>query len=98
MDLLFKRYADPFSLINGYIQTARFCEFINSFAEYVTEDEKWDFYLHRVWDKSYPEYCEALKNSQALRNMSEGEMEATIKKSMNILGNFSPPPKEEGEM
>ena len=97
MDLLFKRYADPFSLVTGYIQTARFCEFINSFIEQITEDQKWEFYLHRVWDKSYSEYCEELKNSQALRNMSESDMEATIKKSMNILGNFSPP-SEEGEL
>jgi hypothetical protein len=98
MDLLFKRYADPFSLIDGYIKTARFCEFIKSFAEQVAEDEKWDFYLHRVWDKSYPEYCEALKNSQALRNMSENDMEATVKQSINILGNFTPLATEEGEL
>lgn len=98
MDLLFKRYADPFSLINGYIQTARFCEFINGFIEQANEDDKWEFYLHRVWDKTYQEYCDAIKTSQELRNMSEGEMEATVKKSIDILGNFNPPAKEEGEL
>lgn len=98
MDLLFKRYADPFSLMNGYIQTARFCEFIKAFAEQVTEDDKWEIYLHRVWDKSYPQWCEELKNSQALRNMSEKDMEATVQKSINILGNFTPLAAEEGEL
>lgn len=98
MDLLFKRYADPFSLINGYIQTARFCEFIEAFCEQKTEDDRWEIYLHRVWDKSYAEFCEETKNSQALRNMSESDMEATVKKSMNILGNFSPPAIEEGDV
>lgn len=97
MDLLFKRYADPFSLVTGYIQTCRFCEFIKVFFEQKAEDDKWEFYLHRVWNKSYPEWSEELKNSHSNKTMSERDMEATIKKSMNILGNFSPPAKEEGE-
>lgn len=94
MDLLFKRYADPFSLISGYIRTSRFREFINVFIEQKTEDDKWEFYLHRVFNQTYSEYCEALKVSQSLQTMSEDDMEATVKQSMNILGNFSPPPKE----
>lgn len=96
MDLLFKRYADPFSLVTGYIQTSRFCEFIKVFFEEKAEDEKWEFYLHRVWNKSYQDYCDELKNSISNKTMSERDMEATIKKSMNILGNFSPPSEEGG--
>ena len=97
MDLLFKRYADPFSLLNGYIQTSRFCEFIKAFCEQKIEEDRWEFYLHKVWDKSFTEFCDALQVSQDLQEMSEADMEATVKKSMAILGNFNPE-VEEGEM
>lgn len=90
MDLLFKRYADPFSLLNGYIQTSRFCEFITTFCEQKVEEDRWEFYLHKVWNKTYTEFCDALQVSQDLQEMSEAEMEATVKKSMAILGNFNP--------
>ena len=97
MDLLFKRYADPFTLLSAYIQTSRFCEFIRVFNDQVKEDFRWEIYLHKVWDKSYSEFCDALQVSQDLQEMSDEDMEATVKKSMDILGNFNPH-KEEGEV
>ena len=97
MDLLFKRYASPFTLLNGYIQTSRMCEFIQAFVEQKTEDDRWEYFIHKVWDKSYSEFCEALQTSQDLHEMSDEDIETTIQKSMNILGNFNPE-KEEGEV
>lgn len=97
MDLLFKKYADPFTLLSGYIQTSRLCEFIEVFYEQKAEDERWEFYLHRVWDKSFTDFCGELQTTQGLQEMSEADMEATVKKSMDILGNFNPERKE-GEM
>ena len=97
MDLLFKRYASPFSLMDGYIQTSRMCEFIRAFIEQKTEDDKWEYFLHKVCDKSYPEFCANLQTSQDLQEMSDDDIETTIKKSMNILGNFNPE-QEEGEV
>lgn len=97
MDLLFKKYADPFTLLTGYIQTSRFCEFVASFVNQVNEDDRWEYFLHKVWDKSYSEFCDALLVTQEQQTMSEEDMEATVKKSMDILGNFNPY-EEEGEM
>ena len=97
MDLLFKRYADPFSLVDGYIQTGRFCEFIGAFFAQKNEDDRWEFFLHKVWDKSYADFCATLQVTQDLQAMSETSIEATVKKSMDILGNFNPD-REEGEM
>ena len=97
MDLLFKRYASPFSLIDGYIQTSRFCEFIQAFIDQKVEDDRWEYFIHKVWDKSYSEFCEALQTSQDMQEMSDEDIETTIKKSMNILGNFNPE-QEEGEV
>ena len=97
MDLLFKRYADPFSLLNGYIQTSRFCEFINVLCEQKIEEDRWEMYLHKVWDKSFAEFKESLEVTQAQMRMSEFDVETTVKKSMDILGNFNPE-LEEGEL
>lgn len=97
MDLLFKRYADPFSLMTGYIQTSRFCEFIHTVIELKNEDDRWEYFLHKIWDKTYPEFCQALQDSHDLQSMSEDDIETTIKKSMDILGSFIPD-KEEGEI
>jgi hypothetical protein len=94
MDLLFKRYASPFSILDGYIQTSRLCDFIDVFCKRKIEDDRWEFFLHKVWDKSYPEFCEALQTAQDLHNMSEDNIKTTIEKSMNILENFTP---EQGE-
>ena len=94
MDLLFKRYADPFSLLDGYIRTSRVCEFIHTFSELKNEDDRWEYFLHKVWNKTYDEFCEILQTSQDLQEMSDDDIEATVQKSMNILGNFHPDQKE----
>ena len=94
MDLLFARYADPFSFINGMILTGRFCEFVVSIWN-KTEKEKddreiWEFFLHRVYDKSFDGFKEELRNNAKNRNMSERTIETTVNHSMNILQNFNP--------
>ena len=73
------------------------CEFIHAVVEQKQEDEKWEYFIHKVWDKSYAEFCSALQTSQDLQEMSDEDIEATVKKSMIILGNFNPE-KEEGEV
>ena len=94
MDLLFKRYADPFSFINGMILTGRFHEFVVSLRD-TDEKEKndreiWEFYLHRVLDKSFDGFKEELRINAANRHLSERTIETTINHSMNILQNFNP--------
>ena len=94
MDLLYQRYASPFSFMDGMIQTGRFCEFVESFWRTVhkekDEETSWQYYLHRVFDASYADFKKELKNTNEHRNMSEQTMETTIKQSMNILKNFNP--------
>ena len=83
--------------MNGYIQTSRMCEFIHAVCERKKEDDKWEFFLHKVWNKSWDEFCHGVDTSQGEQEMSEDDVEATIKRSMNILGNFNPD-VEEGEV
>ena len=98
MDLLFKRYASPFTLLDGYIQTSRMGEFIQTFVKQKEEEDRWEFYIHKVWDnRSYSEFCQSLQTTQEMRGMSDEDIETTIRESMDILGNFNPE-KEEGEV
>lgn len=97
MDLLFSRYADPFSLMDGYIRTSRMCEFVYAFVKQKKEHDKWEFFLHKVWNKSWDDFCRESNTSQGEMGMSEEEIKAMYEESVNILGNFNPY-EEEGEV
>lgn len=100
MDLLFVRYADPFSFINGMIRTGRFDEFVLSFMKTVREEKEeetsWQYYLHRVLEGSYADFRNRMKNRNEHKQMSERTIETTIIESMNILSKISP--EKGGEM
>ena len=94
MDRLFARYADPFSFMQNMIRVERFSEFVESLWT-TTEKERndrevWEFYLHRVLDKTLDEFKEELRVQAMNRNISARELETTINHSMNILKNFNP--------
>ena len=99
MDLLHKRYASPFSFMDGYIATGRFNEFVSSFIDTVNQEKEekhnWEFFLHKVFDKSYGEFIDSIKINNETQNMSVRTIETTVEDSMNILKNFKP--KEGGE-
>ena len=98
MDLLYQRYASPFSFMSGMIQTGRFSEFVDNFLEAYKEDREeqhyWEFYLHKVFEGSYQEFKDEIETDRANQTMSRAEFETTVQHTMNILNNFSP--KEEG--
>lgn len=94
MDLLYQRYASPFSFIDGMIQTGQFTEFVVDFWKATNEEEDdkatWEFFLHRVWEGSFSDFKERLKNDQKNQTMSEETKETTVKQSLDILKNFKP--------
>ena len=97
MDLLFKRYANPFLFVEGMIQAGRFNEFVLSFWETVfkEEDEQktWEYYLHRVFEGSFDSFRESMRNDNEHLNLSATTIETTVQNSMNILKNFNPEAK-----
>ena len=102
MDLCFKRYADPFSFMDGMIVSGRFSEFVVSLVKTVNkereEKNRWEFWLHKVWDDgSFDDFCNKIETDQKNQNMSAGAIETTITNSLDILKNFNPPPNEGGE-
>ena len=87
MDLLFKRYASPFVLLDGLIQTNSLNSFIDDFIDFVKEDNEWEFFLHKIYDKSWSEFRSSIKQSD---NQEPIDLGATLVKSKNILNNFTP--------
>lgn len=94
MDQVSKRYSDPCFFMDGMIQTGRFDEFVKEFAKTIMEEREnqldWEFYLHKVWDQTFTEFKEDVETNKNNQEMSVGEMETTVQKSIDILKNFNP--------
>lgn len=92
MDLLFKRYASPFSLLDEYISAGRMFEFIDKLLEIRNQEQEndtlWEFYLHKVFDKSYSEFLKEIEK----RTVPDKpiDVETTINDSFKLLNDFSP--------
>ena len=91
MDLLFTRYASPFVLLDNLIANNSLSDFIDDFFKFINEeqqeDTKWQFFLHKVFGKSWKEFCEEIESVDKAKEIDLG---ATIKKSYNMLNNFAP--------
>ena len=91
MDLLFKRYASPFLLLDQLILTNALNSFIDDLFKFMGEENqeqtKWEFFLHKIYDKSWKEFCNEIEVSNVENNVDIG---GTLIKSKNILTNFTP--------
>ena len=91
MDLLFKRYASPFILLDNLILIGSSSSFIDDLINFINEETeeqtRWEFFLHKVFDKSWKEFCDEV--SQPIVN-KEIDLGATVKKSKDMLNNFTP--------
>lgn len=94
MDLLFKKYASPFLLLNGYIITNSFDDFIQYFIENEQKEKsdsvEWEYYLHKVFDKSFYDWREELRNKNNNLNMDKEQIKTTVANSLSILKDFKP--------
>ena len=91
MDLLFKRYASPFLLIDNLILIGSSSSFVDDFINFINKEKEeqinWEFFLHKVFDKSWKKFCEEV--SQPIDD-KEIDLGATVKKSKDMLNNFTP--------
>ena len=93
MDLLFKRYASPFSLLDIMIQSDKLDEFVITIINEENEQKLWELYLHHGWlNKSVEDFKkEVLVPVPNVSNKTtEKEIEATINHSKEILNSFKP--------
>lgn len=89
MDLLFKRYASPFPLVDIMISGQQFSKFVYDLYESIDDEKLWDIYLHKVDSKeSFNEFKESIRGSQEA--VEPVNFEATINDSYDILQDFVP--------
>lgn len=90
MDLLFKRYASPFLLVDQMILTGQFSEFVSKVVEMDADDELWKFFLHKVDGQSFNDWKASLNDTGLKSKMSDEQIETTINDSYSILNGFEP--------
>ncbi len=97
MDLVFKRYSSPFFL-NYSIENGKLNELVNMLIRKQDEDKLWEMYLATLPynSKSFNDWKDetlgkGIKNVNV--KMNKKEIDATIKKSQDILRGFKPPQK-----
>lgn len=94
MDLLFKRYANPYIFLDSMLESGCFHEAIIQIWNFDQEDMIWEFFMHKVYDKSFDEFKNQIDSSIEPEPIEEEIIEATIIKSKNILDGFTPEGKE----
>ena len=91
MDLLFSRYASPFVLLDNLILTNSLSDFIDDMFKFINEEKEektqWEFFLNKVYDKTWKEFIDEINISNEQKEIDLG---ATLKKSKNMLKNFTP--------
>lgn len=94
MDLLFSKYASPFPFLDGMISAGRFfdfvCEFWTMTNEEKNERKTWEFFLHKVFDKSFNEFITEMEQDRENKEMSSDAMSNIVRNSLDILGSFNP--------
>ncbi len=90
MDLLFKRYASPFLLLDSMIQACGFYDFVIELLTVTNEDMIYEVWLHKVYDKSFVDFKNSMMTSVNTRNVSDEELVTTIQDSKSILDGFIP--------
>ena len=91
MDLLFKRYASPFLLVDQMILTGNFTEFVAKVVELDADERLWQFFLHKVdEEKSFNDWKASVVGQQVETQMSDDEIKATVQSSFSILNGYEP--------
>lgn len=92
-DMLYQRYSDPTVLLDQMLQAGRMCEFIGEVVDIknkeTEEEAQWEFYLHKVFSKSFADYLKEVQKPAELETADMTQVETTVKSSMNILENFT---------
>lgn len=87
MDLCFKRYASPFSLLDHLIMYRSLSAFVTQMWNEYNDELLWDLYLRSTMEESFEDFKYRIRNRG---DMTKEEIETTINTSKNMLNSFKP--------
>lgn len=86
--MLFSRYASPHLLIDAVIAYGQFHHFIMEMFEAENDRIQWEYWLHRVYGKSFAEYREDIKEHSRSYAMTDSQIKAQLQSARSILRGF----------
>lgn len=94
MDMLSVRYACPFLLLDEFIHLEQLHDFVFETMKTISEEKKeqyqWEFFLHKVFDKTYEEFLNQAEISESESDeMSDEKIKEVTDFSRNILDGFT---------
>ena len=87
-DLIYHRYASPTTLLNEVIAAGQLSEFIHLVIKKREEERDWEYYLHRVLDKSFNDFVNEMETETQTRQTID--VETTLQDSISMMTDFSP--------
>jgi len=87
MDLLFSRYASPFALLDPIVASGDLSQFVSEIWDIVEEEKEWQYFLHKIFDKSFSEFRESIKPQT---RESRKEFAKDLGETLDFLNDFDP--------
>ena len=87
MDLLFKRYASPFLILDSYIENKSLTSFLRTLYEKVGEERMWEVWLHKVDNKSFDEFKNSIVGANEKVDNSTDTINDILSNSLDISRN-----------
>ena len=89
MDLMFKRYSSPFIFLDALISNCGLSKGVTEIWQFKNEDDEWQFFLHKVFDKTFDEFRGSIKTAEPQKVTFE-DVETTVNTSKSMLQGFNP--------
>lgn len=91
--MLSQRYACPFFVLDDFIRLEQLHDFVIQFLttdqEEKMEQYRWEYYLHKVFDKTYAEYLDMLEhNEECEPSMDEEQIRNVVDESASLIDLF----------
>ena len=94
MDMLFRRYASPMTLLDGMIRRGKFASFIRESIEMHNRDEEekiiWEMWLHKCFDKGYTDFRRSIgiDGGADFTAPPDSELAQAVRASAGMLASF----------
>ena len=75
-------------LLNEVIVAGRLSEFIDLVIKKREEERDWEYYLHRIFDKSFNDFVNEMETETQTRQTFD--VETTLQDSISMMKDFSP--------